>query len=481
MIPQLRSDVDLALAGIRDEDIEARECKHAVYVKSQEQGDYDDLLVVKELIHLKDGRRLPTLRFIENYKRPFWITAPNHRNHKDKKEWEDLSKVQRFTATQRNLTQQITRVLGYGNPRDHLLKLARNQYIYGAEIETPALIKHQYKTKWPDRFTPNVVAVMDAETDVVHGDGKSPILFAITCKNRVYVAVLRSWVGTTIDFMDKVHAKARELIGEEIDTRQLDIVLEYWDTPGQCCKAMLDRCHEWQPDLVAFWNMEFDMDVLVNTLQNENYDLADVFSDPRVPFKYRYFHYKKADPVKIKEDGTPMNKAWYDMWHWITCPASFIFVDAGSVYRQIRLAKGKEPSMSLEAILRKNLGQGKLYNDIPGITAKTGSLDWHVQMQQYAKPEYTVYNIVDCVRLEMMDEITRDLSTQISMLSGPSSYKIFTSNPKKTSDKLHFFCLEKRNRVLATRSDQMQDALDEFVIDKNDWIEYSVVANTHLH
>ena len=44
-----------------------------------------DVHVLKEVVHYKDGRIVPELRIIENFKRPFWVTKEHYQNHKEKK------------------------------------------------------------------------------------------------------------------------------------------------------------------------------------------------------------------------------------------------------------------------------------------------------------------------------------------------------------------------------------------------------------
>ena len=79
--------------------IKGLECKHAIYCKANDDS-HDDLLVIKENIHTIDGDIIPNLIMIENYPKDFWVTKQGFRKHKEKKEWEDLNKLQKFTSTQ---------------------------------------------------------------------------------------------------------------------------------------------------------------------------------------------------------------------------------------------------------------------------------------------------------------------------------------------------------------------------------------------
>ena len=51
----------------------------------------DDYIVVKENIHYTDNTIEPHIRIIKNFKRDFYVTKQAYRNHKDKKESEEIS------------------------------------------------------------------------------------------------------------------------------------------------------------------------------------------------------------------------------------------------------------------------------------------------------------------------------------------------------------------------------------------------------
>jgi hypothetical protein len=469
------SEIDAFLSTVKREDIVGIECKHAVYTVSSEDSR-SDMVTVKELIHLKDGRSFPRLRFVKDYQRNFWLTTKPNQNHTDRKEWEQISKLKSYPTAQRNLNDSIVRAQGYGNPKGQLKILARNQYLFGADISTPALIKAGYQKRCPDLFTPNTVAVIDSETDMVNGDGKDPIILTITFKDKVYITIREDWIAGIAAPIEATQAALLKYLEDDIKNR--GIVFEILITPSMAvmCKEVIMKAHEWQPDFVTFWNMDFDMTVMLQVLTADGCNLADLFSDPRVPPDYRYFNYKRGPNIKQKADGTIENLASYDQWHVVEHPASFQFIDAMCVYRQIRKAKGKAPSYSLDAILTKELKRGKLYFNDGESKAKPGSVEWHVDMQVNYKLQYIVYNVFDCLGVELLDEKTRDLQTQVSILSGYSEYSVFHSNPKRTSDKLHFFCLN-IGKVVGCVNDKMSDENDKYISDLTGWI---VTLPTHL-
>ena len=116
----------------------------------------DDLLVVKEIIHLKDDTHVSNVRLITNFERDIYVTKQAFRNHTDKKEWEKIERLQKFKTTQTKMSETVARVLNL--PRDrNMRQYGRNQYLYGTDISLPALIKGMYKRRY-DLFTKNSVA-----------------------------------------------------------------------------------------------------------------------------------------------------------------------------------------------------------------------------------------------------------------------------------------------------------------------------------
>lgn len=65
------------------EDVIAKECKHVAYATDEEKEN--DFVLIKEVIHTKDGRLIPRLVMRENLKRPVYVTREEYRNHQEKK------------------------------------------------------------------------------------------------------------------------------------------------------------------------------------------------------------------------------------------------------------------------------------------------------------------------------------------------------------------------------------------------------------
>lgn len=441
------------------------EYRHGTYCLSQANQD-DDAIVIKEYAHLADGTRIPRVRILENYERSFYLTKPAFQDHKDKLEYEDIDKVTKYMSTQRKLPQAINQKLGrYGSVRD-LRSVCRSPYVYGADIGTGPILNYNYKKKWPALVgNPGKVAAYDIETDVVNGTNDI-ILASVTCGDKVICSINRSWIGHGIDLENKIKARVDELLAEHIKDRNITIEYKILENEGAVANICFERAHQWMPDFISIWNMNFDLPITIRALEKYGYDTADVFSDPSVPKQYRFFKYKEGPKTKKTQSGKVTSLHFADRWHVATCPASFYFLDSMCLYKRIRTARGNVSSYSLDAALTRHLNMTKLKFDVGEYKTM---LEWHYKMQSEHKFEYIAYNIFDCIGLELLDEKTGDISRAFGGLSGVSDYGNFNKNPRRIVDDLHFYAME-YGRVIATTGDQVTDELDKLVVNMKDWI-----------
>lgn len=551
------------------DDIVGIEPKHITYVTDQ-NGKQHDLHVVKEVVHLKDKRRVTRLRLEEDYIRYYYVTHKGQANHSEKKDYEYLRNLKKYSTTQIGLAHSVQKALrNYEtpdgqkiewSPRPRLRQLSRMPYLYGSDVNSTCCLKNEYREQWPGLNSRNTIAGGDIETNVYQaGKDGEIICMSVTHKENVYLAYLKRWVDDIDDPVAETLAEL-ERIPELVTlkkARNLNIVVEVLDTPAQIVINCLKHLHEWQPDFFAFWNMDFDMSRMLKNLEQHGVDPKDVFSDPKIPGNYKYFHYKYDDPMSTTASGVTKSKGPEDQWHWVTAPASFQCIDALSTYRVTRLAKGKEPSYALDYILKKELSvddEEEISNIddlneflescnkkmaersgshpywsvsnpnediitrtmIPGEnegdpelehidrepvwkevthleyqnTVMAGykvrmvlnfgklkfpetdhltGIEWHIEMQKNHKIRYGLYNIIDSIRLEQLDEKTNDLARSITLYSKNSDYKNFNSNPKRLCDDMHFWYLN-REQVIGSSSDQMIHELDQYVVGHDGWI-----------
>lgn len=447
-------------------DVKGLECRHATYCEHRD--GQNDLLAVKEYIHYKDGRVVPNLRLIENYKREFWVTLPAYQNHKDKKEWEEEKRCRKFSTTQIKMRDNTAKALGKPGLQTTMRGIARSPFLYGCDVDTTVLIKNDYQKTFDDCITHEArVAVFDIETDVVEGH-EEPISASLTCKDKVYLGVTESFLGTIIDPETKIQKAFDKYLRDKdyIKDRNITVEIFIGKTSGEVMAKVLMKAHEWKPDFVTVWNINFDLPKVVKQFDKEGIDPADVFSDPSVPREYRFYRYKEGPSKKKTAKGKvfPLHPA--DRWHTASFPATWYAVDAMCLYKRIRTVEGNESSYALDAILNSNLNLGKLkFTEVDNYVG----LAWHYKMQSQYKIEYLIYNIFDCVGVELLDEKNGDISRSFNVLAGISDYNNFNSNPRRICDDLHFECRD-RGLVIATTSDQMVDDFDKYVISMEGWI-----------
>lgn len=455
----------------------AHECKFALYFEAQD-GSRNDLLLIKEYEHKPDGTQVAHLRKKYNFKRPFWVTREAFRKHKDKKEWEKIERLQKYESTQIDLVPSIARALGRAPTQTTLRMMSRSPYLYGCDVTTPVLAKRHYMDKWPGAISDNRVAMLDSETDMLKPRGvpghQEIIMLSLTMKDRCKIVIVEDYLEGVYDAeaqiqkaMVKYLGDPNSEMGDILTKRGINLEVEFAKNAGDCVHRILKTAHAWQPDIIGIWNIDFDMTKMIAALEKYGYDPKEEFSDPSIPAPFKQFKYMQGNAQKVTASGKFMALHWAERWHVVHCPASFYFLDAACVYLKLRIAKGKEASYALDYILQKHLGIRKLkFSEADHVG---GGGNWHKFMQQYYKIEYCIYNLFDCISMEMLDDKTTDLKRMVTSMCGHSEFHRFPSQPRRTCDDLHFFA-QKNGMVAATTSDKMMDELDELVVDLKDWI-----------
>lgn len=458
-------------------DVKGYECKNISY--STDQKKENDYVLIKEVVHTNDGGLVPRLRHLVNPKRPFYITEEVHRNHKEKKEFEDREKCRQWMSTDVKLAQNIQMALGYRfpDPKKNLRMVCTNPYVYWADLKVTTYLKEKYMSKWKDLTSFNRVAILDIETNEFEGT-KEPLIVGVVCDNEIHLA-MPSWymdkmengeVSCTkickrllskVPFVDKKTGKSvTKDIGEGYEYHY-----HVMPTIGYAIKDLFMSIHELLPDFLVAWNMDFDFSKILAQLEKENIPATDVFCHPEVPEEFRNVWYKR-DEAKRKTESKTLTKSPADQWHVLYCQASFYVIDAMSLFKKIRTHEGNRPNYKLSSILTDEVGVGKL--DIPGLPYSEG-LKWHIEAQKNHPEEYCAYNIMDNLLIKLLDKKTMDLASAISILSGISTFDIFPSLPKRICDAFTYFLLED-NKVIGSVGSSIKNQFDEEVIGTTGWI-----------
>lgn len=483
-----------------------REYIFGTYTRSSNGGS--DLLTVKEHIHNPDGTTTSNLRLIKDYQRDFYITRTEFRDYEQKKEYAPIDRLEHFRSSQIDMPGKIARALKIFGANS-MYQLSESPHIYGTDISTTSLVANDYQTKWPELNSDATLAIMDFETDVLNGT-KDIVMGAVTFQDKGILSVTR-------DFMREPNEKA--LSDKEIEARiqagidqylpdqgkarikDIEIVVaeECWDV----VVGLMTRVHEWAPDFLGFWNMSFDIgkindalkkgqshygrildglkeglaikpadEVLlaqIRDVKRRYYELEpkNVFSDPSIPDEYRHYNFYEDLKIKRIAGGKTMVKHHADLWHTVTAPASFYCICLMATFKRLRAHEALRNSYSLDAILGEILELSKLkFSGADGLTR----LQWHRKMQTEYKVEYCVYNIWDCISVELLDEATLDVRTSTRLSVGISDLKNLNSTPKRLCDALHFELL-KTNRVIGcTSPDMTENPFDKHTPSVDGWI-----------
>ncbi len=452
---------------------------HSCYTEDKRYESNNDAVFIKRnrVTFDKDGSEILTPEFVyaENVERDFWITKKAFRKNEFKLEYEHTSRLDHYRCTQRNLAKQVC--YKTGTPYKKGMRLAevfRSPFVYGCDIDINTVVKLRYKESFP-RETPASLtyAVQDTEFDMNTNLGM--IIFSMSFKEKAYQVVLSEWVNSGDTEQDYIDFISEEL--PEIKERNIKLEIDFVDNMADGIRKMYKKANEWMPDMIGFWNIDYDMTVIEDILKEAGVDPADLFSHPSVPKHYQNFEYKRGPLIKRKDDGTSRPLAASEQWHTIYTTAPYYFIDPMSVYRGLRKMKA-EPSYSLDYITNKVLGKGKYHFDHELLRGMpTGSSRWHMTMQKHFKKQYVAYGLIDCIRVEQLDEEIEDIGVKLPLLIGDSHFKDFSSNPRQLCDDFHSFCLE-HDYVISTTSDRMKHEIDAKVVGKELWI--NIVEATHL-
>lgn len=441
---------------------------HACYSNSL-NNDEDDAVVVKRYAIHPDGTRVPEMKVHKNVHRDYWITKPAYRQHQEGKlEYEYLDRVTHHRSTQRKLVRNIQQKLGLiPNSRTSLRQLCNSPFIYGVDKDITCIVNDMYKKQYPEVQPFDLeVGCMDTETNVVNGTNDL-IIMSFYHGNVGVIAVHGEWLH------DSRHTE--EVIRDfvianvpEVKEHGINVEVKICESAAECVIHVINRAHELKPDIVGFWNINFDMPLLIRTLEKEGHDPADIFTDPSIPKEFKYFKYKEGQTTKLTDSGKYMPLAPSQQWHSVLTPASFYFIDPASVYRCLRRQKS-EPSYGLEYITTKVVGAGKLKPPFEDLVQIEGTLKWHYQMQKHYQLWYIAYALVDVIQPVLMDRKLGDISQKVPTLSMGSHFKDFNSNPRRLCDQLHEFFLTK-GAVVGSTGQEMESPLDKHIPASKDWI-----------
>lgn len=458
----------------------AKQFLHSCLVRKTMDGG--DAVVISELTHLSDKTAVPSLSTIINPKRSFYIAKPSSRNYDEKKEIESLQNLDKYTVENSKMPQEIYRHLNNGripNGRVQLRELLDSPYVYGADVGIETLCKFRFGQQMdkagltPAGFN---VGFLDIEKRIGRSgdDNKEITLISYVHENQVYTAILKNAFykyedGNRIpgdlkeleEFSQKTLTPViDDILKENSDARKaaagkLPFKFNYFvgETEVDLIRWIFFHVHRNKTAFVGIWNIDYDLPEIIAVLKRHRIPLEDIFSYPGVHPGYRYARYQ-ADDKKVD--------SLTDKWHWMHSTSFSQFVDSMCIYAKLRTVIGKEPSYSLDAILKKNNVGCKLHFPELDELSELSSVDWHRHMTEKEFYRYTVYNQFDVIAIMLMEWQNRDLQSMVQ-LSGVTPVAKFTKQTRKVADTLYTDWLPK-GYVLGCASSDMKVETDKEMV-----------------
>lgn len=422
-----------------------KECKFIFHkpgdLLSQDPKEQIDLHFVKEKVSFEDGTFENRLVIYEDYQRPYWLTAEPFRKYKQKRETESLERTREFFTTETKLYREIARRLKipWRNPYDNR-KVTASPYVYGIDVNSRVFLKKDYENLYPNAFSKYTFAALDIETDI-HTDEITMI--SLARPGEVYTVILKSYLKG----LGEPIKKLKELFNEHIPKDNDETIIttyEVYETQIELLQHVMMKAHEWAPDFLAVWNLDFEISNFINLCESYSVRIEDILCDPSIPKEYRFFKYKKSADIKLSASGVRKNTDPQDKWNVVYAPAKFYWIDAMCAYNFVRVNTKKVPTgYGLDSILNHELGSRFKKLKFPGLRAdEYYGVDYHKFMQAHHRLEYVIYNQWDVLSMIKLEQKTNDLSTSLPVLSSINPFDVFDSGPKKIVNKLLFKCLE---------------------------------------
>lgn len=428
--------------------------KWIVHFPADSNKDRPDLHLVKYTIPSANGD-VPQLSLLENYQRKFWITRKNKRDHTTGKEYESIENLLEHKCTDSELDEKLRVALEIPKTVDAYKRarlIKQSPYVYGIASEAQVSLAHGFREKYPGIGGLSVCA-FDTET-MADENGFGAIFIAQAAMLNpdksisVKLCYRHDWTGEVFDPAEITNMIKAEL-GEKYK-RVLHITITRASTTMGVIRSVFDWIHERKPDILAIWNMTFDIDRIVEACTESNTPPETIFSDPSIPERYRYFEYIMGPTTRRKQDGKVLPIPRVEQWHTVKSTSSFYCICAEATYRRLRLAAPATPT-KLDYILNKELGYGKMMfgSGDNAIKESVDGLAWHQLMRDKYKKQYLCYSVWDVVSMVELDDKTKDLANQFPIYMGNTPWHYARSNPKRIIDQYHFYAL-KHGKVIGT-------------------------------
>ena len=187
--------------------------------------------------------------------------------------------------------------------------------------------------------------------------------------------------------------------------RCTEVEVRFYDDELELIRAFLHQVNEVdRPDILAYWNMRFDILTKMNRLRKLGADPEQEFT----PKDFKQWQLADYSVDTFNTEPTDNNDTF-------TCTSYTIYVDQMLLYASLRKGSGKKESYSLDFTLRSELGEAK----------HDHGYDFR-QLPYQSYIDYLIYGGLDVVPMATLEEKTEDLALayQLSMTTRTRFHKI---------------------------------------------------------
>lgn len=389
-----------------------------------------------------------SLNILHDPVRPYWVTKPEHRTHRFKKEFEYGDKLDRYLVSDSMMASSIRNNLNLNSRR--LRDLYDSPYLYGASIESAVFIRHKYNKEQdidiPVKYT---VGTLDIENEI-YGDERIMVV-SFMHEYTIYTAMLKEYMvirdkvnGDRPATVDHVLQRANELLGPVLTRENIQLTTHVADTELELLTWIFQQIHRCKTDFIGVWNIRHDVPHILKRLAALDANIPDTICHPDVPPELREYYYRLDNNKKLQH--------FTDRWDWFSCAGYSQFVDAMCLYSRIRKTRGRKPSYSLDNISAEELGARKLSLNPQGD---------HTWEQQNNFVDYVVYNMNDVILPQLLEKKNNDY-VQLISLSGATMLKDFNKQTAMDANGT-FFDAILSNKITCACGNDMTNMYDKMM------------------
>lgn len=421
-------------------------------------------------------------QYVETIKNPLieiWITKKEYRNHDYIKDFEEKDYCIPVKVHYKSRYKEVAKLLNI--PQD---KVKFSPYVYQFDMDICHFYMIQFALEYPtDAVRRLSIGFLDIENDIINvtgfpEPGEAPIncvsfmdvnnmqmyTLVLTTDNvpvvaedhrkYAYYEKLRAQFNKQLERFNEELPNMPQLLNEEYDDiyGKINYQILTFDVEINLIVALFEIVKACHLDYLGIWNSPYDMQNLFERPKVLGYDPNTIIVDSDFGKRHIYFEEDRNAMVHKRK-------------HKCDSFTKYTVIDQMVVYAGIRSGRGKLPSVKLNAIAKKELGDSKLDYSEYG----------NIRMFPYMDfVKFILYNIKDVLLQFGIDSRTNDMASFYATvyLDCVRPNEVFTSTTV-ISNSLRKYAFVKENSVMGSNKNKLfkvNAESEEELIDPDDII-----------